>query len=613
MALIWWFAYVLGIYSQMRTSNAPRFAPVTVYTDNASKFTLLKEGELVAHWLCPAWMRQFNKNLSPQRILGYGSLWLWILMMFNSIALYTNATNVRESLYITQIISLVAAILVMLFMAIIVRPNDIFAKNRAVLIASCVSMMLGTILALFSDSQTAIGMLILGLSSILTGIGSGALFLCWSQIFFRVTGRVALAELAIGSAAGFAISFLLSLTPALFAMICTVLFAAISTVFAYRCCANLYDTPLGKVKPFRDIPSPRLSPQTLFLFAKALVGAVFIGGIQGFYDVTSGFHTYLMDDVYGLYLLAVGLASIVVMILIALFFPHDSIFYTYRFSILVLCLGCLATPFLGDNQSYVTVLIFAGYTCFCIVLFSICLDVSASYVINPVRSVGLGFIALYGGEFLGELAAHGMNAALLSVPDLTVITLGAVAILLIAHLFLFTETDLIKIGIGENYLLENGKEADKQGGQACEEATGNDTTTLGATVAGVTRVGASAPLGRGTNLAMPVEYGQDSTPAGAAEAESPAEVPAAPEVPEAPDPAAIIAERYGLSPRECDVLPLLLEGRTIVRIQETLFISAGTVSTHIRHIYQKTGQANRQELIDLAKSIVEQTEQENSG
>ncbi|MFQ9178979.1 MAG: response regulator transcription factor [Eggerthella lenta] len=40
--------------------------------------------------------------------------------------------------------------------------------------------------------------------------------------------------------------------------------------------------------------------------------------------------------------------------------------------------------------------------------------------------------------------------------------------------------------------------------------------------------------------------------------------------------------------------------RTISRIR-ALFISAGTVSTHIRHIYQKTGVDNRQELIDLAR------------
>lgn len=540
----------------------------------------------MANSLCPVWIARSNNKLSWQRIVGYGSLWLWILMMFNSITLYSNSTNVRESLYIMQIISLVAVIFIMLFMVIIVRPNDIFAKNRALLIASCISMIFGTILAFFSDSQTATGMLILGLASILTGVGSGALFLFWSQIFFRIGGKLALAELAIGSAIGFFISLLLNLTPALFAMICTTLFAIVATVLASRCCKELYDTPQGKFKLIRDKTTPALSPQTIVLFSKALVGAGFIGAIEGFYDVTSGFRTFAMNDTYGAYLLVAGLIAILIMALVALFFSHDSIFYTYRFSILVLCLGCLTTPFLGDNQSYVTVLIFAGYTCFGVVLFAICLDISTSYVINPVRSVGLGFVALYGGEFLGELAAHGMNAATMSVPDLTVVTLGAVAILLIAHLFLFTETDLIKIGIGENNVLENvGCFVPKKTaqGEGTEEnvisslaSSGSDEADKADSVDDVDDINEAVSL----------------------------------EVPAPPDPAAIIAERYGLSPRECDVLPLLLEGRTIVRIQETLFISAGTVSTHIRHIYQKTGQANRQELIDLAKSIAEN---ENDG
>ena len=482
-----------------------------------------------------------------------------------------------------QIISLVAVIFIMLFMVIIVRPNDIFAKNRALLIASCISMIFGTILAFFSDSQTATGMLILGLASILTGVGSGALFLFWSQIFFRIGGKLALAELAIGSAIGFFISLLLNLTPALFAMICTTLFAIVATVLASRCCKELYDTPQGKFKLIRDKTTPALSPQTIVLFSKALVGAGFIGAIEGFYDVTSGFRTFAMNDTYGAYLLVAGLIAILIMALVALFFSHDSIFYTYRFSILVLCLGCLTTPFLGDNQSYVTVLIFAGYTCFGVVLFAICLDISTSYVINPVRSVGLGFVALYGGEFLGELAAHGMNAATMSVPDLTVVTLGAVAILLIAHLFLFTETDLIKIGIGENNVLENvGCFVPKKTAQG----EGTEENVI------------SSLASSGSDEADKADSIDDVDEAVSQEAPAP------------PDPAAIIAERYGLSPRECDVLPLLLEGRTIVRIQETLFISAGTVSTHIRHIYQKTGQANRQELIDLAKSIAEN---ENDG
>ena len=62
-----------------------------------------------------------------------------------------------------------------------------------------------------------------------------------------------------------------------------------------------------------------------------------------------------------------------------------------------------------------------------------------------------------------------------------------------------------------------------------------------------------------------------------------------------------IASDYHLSARESEVLPLLLAGRTIARIQDSLYISAGTVSTHIRHIYQKTGVERKQELLDLGE------------
>lgn len=564
----------------------------------------------MAHSICPVWIAQSKHKLSWQRIVGYGSLWLWILMMFNSTTLYSNSTDVRESLYITQTISLISVILIMLFLVIIVRPNDIFAKNRAILIASCASMMFGTVLTTFSDSQTAAGMLILGLSSVLTGIGSGTLFLCWSQISFRIGGKLALAELAIATALGFLVSLLLSLTPTVFAMICTTIFAAVTTVLLRRCCEELYDTPQGKFKLTRNAAIPKLSTRTIILFVKALVGAALIGAIEGFYDVTSGFRTYAMNDAYGIYLLVAGFVAILGLALIAIFFSHDSIFYTYRFSILVLCLGCLTTPFLGDNQSYVTVLIFAGYSCFCVVMFAICLDVSASFIINPVRSVGLGFIALYGGEFIGDLAAHGMNASSFSVPDLTVITLGAVAILLIAHLFLFTETDLIKIGIGENDLIDGvGSILPKKTAEG--ETSGSNIATADATSNESPKTSKSDLLANATSPTSPETSGDSRSP-GTTDTQ-PIESEPESETPALIDPAVIIAKRYGLSPRESDVLPLLLEGRTIVRIQETLFISAGTVSTHIRHIYQKTGQANRQELIDLAKSIAENEATEENG
>lgn len=63
---------------------------------------------------------------------------------------------------------------------------------------------------------------------------------------------------------------------------------------------------------------------------------------------------------------------------------------------------------------------------------------------------------------------------------------------------------------------------------------------------------------------------------------------------------------YNLSPREMEVVELLLRGRSIPYICDELFIAKSTAQTHVRHIYAKmdiTG--GRQELIDRIESADE--------
>jgi DNA-binding CsgD family transcriptional regulator/phage shock protein PspC (stress-responsive transcriptional regulator) len=59
--------------------------------------------------------------------------------------------------------------------------------------------------------------------------------------------------------------------------------------------------------------------------------------------------------------------------------------------------------------------------------------------------------------------------------------------------------------------------------------------------------------------------------------------------------------QYNISPREQDVLPLLLQGASNNHIAETLFISLSTVKTHLRNIYAKFDVKNRYELVALLK------------
>lgn len=73
-----------------------------------------------------------------------------------------------------------------------------------------------------------------------------------------------------------------------------------------------------------------------------------------------------------------------------------------------------------------------------------------------------------------------------------------------------------------------------------------------------------------------------------------------PSIPEAL--ASSLAAGAGLTLRECDVLVLLLEGRSYTNIATRLFISKSTVKTHANHIYSKLGVGSRDELIDLLGS-----------
>jgi predicted ATPase/DNA-binding CsgD family transcriptional regulator len=69
--------------------------------------------------------------------------------------------------------------------------------------------------------------------------------------------------------------------------------------------------------------------------------------------------------------------------------------------------------------------------------------------------------------------------------------------------------------------------------------------------------------------------------------------------------ASVVAEclpsnRYGLTPRERDVLRLIVAGKSDQQIADALFVSRRTANTHVSHIYAKLGVAKRSEAVGIA-------------
>jgi DNA-binding CsgD family transcriptional regulator len=63
------------------------------------------------------------------------------------------------------------------------------------------------------------------------------------------------------------------------------------------------------------------------------------------------------------------------------------------------------------------------------------------------------------------------------------------------------------------------------------------------------------------------------------------------------------ADRFGLTPRELDVVALVAEGRTNRQIGDALFISAKTASVHVSNILTKLGVSNRGEAAAAARRL----------
>jgi DNA-binding CsgD family transcriptional regulator len=60
--------------------------------------------------------------------------------------------------------------------------------------------------------------------------------------------------------------------------------------------------------------------------------------------------------------------------------------------------------------------------------------------------------------------------------------------------------------------------------------------------------------------------------------------------------------RFSISPRECEIISMMVRGLSNRLIAEKLFISAMTVKNHVYHIYQKTSVMNKVQLLNLINS-----------
>ena len=484
-------------------------------------------------------------DVSAKRILGFACLFLWTIMMFYSVALYGSAEDPRTTLYQNQTVSLSAFVLGAGLMMIVYRPHTHIAQSKTFAWGSAALTTLGTIVCYFATSTASDGPLLLAFGGIATGLGTGVLLVLWLRLLCNGTMSRTLVEYGTGLAVALAVGLILLFAPSIVSWA----IVAIAPLASAACFVSCF-SPTRQEKP--HYPQTAFSKGTIWLFGKMLVGVALLGFLQGFTDFVSGSASaFTPNETHGAVILLAALLVSCVLVAIGAF-SSNPLDMLYRVSMLLLGLGFALMAFTEGSYTFYTAMSFAGYTAFILFVCVASRLVSSSFRTGATRTIALGVGVLYGSEAIG-LVAGGATTHFFG-NDLPIVALSMTCILLylVVQLFLLDEISLIHAGIGE-----------MDGASAKPHAQGADAVSAAGDTA--------APQAAAVDSPTIFQKTADD-----------------------------LAQRYRLSPRESEVLLLLLQGRTMSRIQETLFISAGTVSTHTRHIYQKVGVANKQELIDLA-------------
>jgi DNA-binding CsgD family transcriptional regulator len=499
--------------------------------------------------------RKFSQEAFSPRMAGFAFSRAWVFMAFSSSLLLQpyDQQRVIGTLYIFSLVALVASLLAgglsekRCYRLMLTRTGKLLPAGLSIL---------GTTALIFSNFDTSFGAFCLVIASLATGMGSGLLILYWGRVYSQLGGPVAAAETSV--------AFMVATLPvALFLIFPSVLQFAIVTLLPVASSLVLFRVAVHA--------QPAENP------------AEEEGGESSSTDSLGAAH-HPTDGKEGWNLEIIGLNWKRVM----LKFASSSIVFGCVVSLMHEMYSTSDGGIVGFSSGIMLFIsaFIAGTVTLTVLFFSKRLDLAFTY--RPVlifMSLGcllLPFIGYSGGiawalTMAGYLCFEIMNWVALSdmafrfeIPAFRAFGYGRAAV----------SGGVLLGAFLAQWFTDNGLALAPQNSVALSFAmvfvliiTYTFTLTE-RDVAKITRVRARVPF-----------------------RESDERSPASLE-----DKVFALAEEYGITGRGLEVLMLLAKGRTGTRIEQELYMSRGTVNTHLRRLYQKLGVHTRQDLLDLIDS-----------
>ena len=402
------------------------------------------------------------------------------------------------------------------------------------------------------------------LSAFLVGAGSSLSFVMWQRLFAEQGADDAARRIIVGSALS-AVFYLVVTCIAWFWLYAIVVFCvvALNALFLRRCRGNVFQRePSGIVvgQSGGTTLANIVSSTWRYMLCIAAIG--YVGGVSRMFAQQSGSDSSVLNVTLALGMLvaAGGLALVWDKVRGRLSFPA-----VYTAVFLAVMTGFLFLPFFDAGYR----MLFAGMANAAFSLVSIfmmvtCIKIAHLRQVDPIAVFGVFSSIVYGGVLIGRAVGDALGRTY-DISQILVIALMSTYVLSFA-------------GVVVN-MRRKGKvdrEFDPIGGAAESEPEGKEFSGEGGAVA---RPSDERPAPR--PLVRNVIVAQDMVPVYSR----------------------LLKKTYGLSNRETDVLELIMRGRDVARMSETLFVSENTVCSHCKNLYRKLDVHNRQQVFDLVEEF----------
>ena len=473
------------------------------------------------------------------RVLGFALARAWVYLMFLGAASSAVSWNGELLPAAAYSVSTVALFATLMAAAWLGERFGLLMHRAAVRYLGPALTCLGTLFLASATLPGAPTMLLCVLGGATTGLGSGIIDLGYGELYRNVPSRQTCLEAPLAFLLAAVVFYLLSGFPSPALCAAAALMPVVSGLILF-----------GSLKVWspQALPSVRPVPISASRFAVRVGICACLVGIAD-NTVRAAFMTTSGTSLADFYHTPLVWASVITVAIIwgcVMCSRSFNLRAVYKLAVIIMAFFFQLLPVVVGLYLQ-NVLALAGYGTFNVLIWILLADVAYTYRLSSITVFGIGWGMITIGVLLGSLAGQALCAALapFSPQMLSLVALCATLMVLLSYMFILRESDMLEL----------------------------------------TRIGEQEEQNRSARL----------SPA-ASEAEKP-------RVPRFVNRCKQVAEEYGLTDRETEVMILYAKGRSYARLQEELHSSRGTITTHLRHIYQKMGVQNKQEFLDLIEGV----------